>query len=356
MKYKEILFNICLFLLSLLLIFLIGEFALRIYHSAVFEWKNFLEETLDLNRSAYPSTYDPILGWIPKDNFSGTDNVWGTQVTTGENGIRLNDNNMKEIVNTDSIILTIGNSFTFGDEVSNHETWPSYLEKLLGWKVLNGGVFGYGLDQMFIRATNLITQYEPEIVIVSFIPDDILRCKLSVRMGTPKPFFRVRENKLILENTPVPIRTHKLGEMDFWRKYLGYSLVVNFLMKRINQSYWFFGSHYENISTGEDEIEVACQILNQLDQIQSKKHLKIVLLIQYSQHLTPKEKIMIHELKLCTKDKDYKMIDLYEALRKIKKDDSDFYRKLFKNHMTPAGNQWVALQVAKELKKKDLVH
>lgn len=44
-------------------------------------------------------------------------------------------------------ILAVGDSFTFGDEVDALEAWPAQLQALLGRRVLNGGVTGYGLDQ-----------------------------------------------------------------------------------------------------------------------------------------------------------------------------------------------------------------
>ena len=67
-------------------------------------------------------------------------------------------------------ILILGDSFTFGDEVSDNETWPAVLEKIANKKVVNGGVFGYGIDQSFLRMKVLVAKYNPDIVIFSFIP------------------------------------------------------------------------------------------------------------------------------------------------------------------------------------------
>ena len=51
-----------------------------------------------------------------------------------------------------SVILAVGDSFTFGDEVKDDETWPAHLQQLLGRRVLNAGVSGYGFDQIVLRA------------------------------------------------------------------------------------------------------------------------------------------------------------------------------------------------------------
>jgi hypothetical protein len=49
-------------------------------------------------------------------------------------------------------VLVVGDSFTFGDQVSDDETWPACLEATLHRGVDNGGVFGYGAAQALRRA------------------------------------------------------------------------------------------------------------------------------------------------------------------------------------------------------------
>lgn len=44
-----------------------------------------------------------------------------------------------------------GDSFTFGEEVSDEDAWCNRLATLAGLRVLNFGVGGYGTDQAFIR-------------------------------------------------------------------------------------------------------------------------------------------------------------------------------------------------------------
>ena len=96
-------------------------------------------------------------------------------------------------------ILAVGDFFTYGDEASDWETWPAQLEKLTGRKVINGGVFGYGIDQAFLRARRLLSRYRFSTVIFGFIPDDIKRCQMSERYWN-KPYFDFRDGRLTLEN------------------------------------------------------------------------------------------------------------------------------------------------------------
>ncbi|MEO7862022.1 MAG: hypothetical protein ABIU05_16630 [Nitrospirales bacterium] len=51
----------------------------------------------------------------------------------------------------DCRVALVGDSYTFGEEVSYVNSWAVQLEKLLpkGCRVLNFGVLGYGVDQMY---------------------------------------------------------------------------------------------------------------------------------------------------------------------------------------------------------------
>jgi hypothetical protein len=64
----------------------------------------------------------------------------GTTITILEDGIR--SNGRGEVRDATEPILAVGDSFTFGAQVSDWETWPAQLEKLTGGRVINGGVLG----------------------------------------------------------------------------------------------------------------------------------------------------------------------------------------------------------------------
>jgi hypothetical protein len=109
-----------------------------------YRWANFATERVDLLRSAYPVSFDPLLGWIPRPGTSGQDNIWGTEVTILEDGIRANGHSTIGWDHPNGgVILAVGDSFTFGDEVSDSESWPAWLERHSGRAVVNGGVFGW---------------------------------------------------------------------------------------------------------------------------------------------------------------------------------------------------------------------
>jgi hypothetical protein len=46
----------------------------------------------------------------------------------------------------------VGDSFTAGADVAEHESYVAQLEAMLNYPVINGGVGGYGTDQMILAA------------------------------------------------------------------------------------------------------------------------------------------------------------------------------------------------------------
>jgi hypothetical protein len=142
-----------------------------------------------------PASFDPELGWVPKQA------AWGDHITILENGVRSNGDG--EVRGGTEPILAVGDSFTFGSKVADWETWPAQLEKITGRKVVNAGVFAYGIDQSFLRATRL-GRSQFSTVIFSFVPDDIRRCQLSEGWSSQKPYFDFNDGQLTLQNVPIP--------------------------------------------------------------------------------------------------------------------------------------------------------
>ena len=181
--------NRFLALVSVLVTLLILEAGARLwYHEPLFGADNYLVRERDLSTSAYPSQYDEILGWTPEPGFDSERNKWGTRVTIDAQGLRVNGNGEPPLPGLPHV-LAVGDSFTFGDEASNNETWPAALEALTGARVSNGGVFGYGFDQTVLRAERLVPRLAPDILVLSVISSDIPRCELSMRYGRVQALF-----------------------------------------------------------------------------------------------------------------------------------------------------------------------
>ena len=66
------------------------------------------------------------------------------------------------------------------------------------------GSRGSGIDQAALRAEELAPIYAPAIVVLGFIPHDVLRCQMSYWSGNPKPYFDIDSDGLHLHPPPVP--------------------------------------------------------------------------------------------------------------------------------------------------------
>jgi hypothetical protein len=116
-----------------------------------------------------------------------------------DGGTRSNCNG--EVRDASKPILAVGDTFIFGPDVSDWETWPAQLEEFSGIRVINAGVVAYDMDQAFLRARRLLSRYRFSTVIFGFIPDDD---RYSQMWGWVKPYFDFKDGQLTLENVPIP--------------------------------------------------------------------------------------------------------------------------------------------------------
>ena len=101
-----------------------------------------------------------------------------TQVSLNSQGLRDEEVPYQKPVD-ERRILVLGDSVTFGWGVDQHETFSARMEprlqKLTGerWQVVNSGVNGYNTAQeaMYLSIEGL--RYEPDIVIVVFVNNDV---------------------------------------------------------------------------------------------------------------------------------------------------------------------------------------
>ena len=107
-------------------------------------------------------------------------------------------------------ILLLGDSFTFGEAVSDDEMYASLLQHMLPRaEIMNFGVHGYAHDQMLILLREQGIHYKPDIVMLGFISDDMSRNVVDFR-DYAKPHYEVEDGTLELEGTPVPTIEHTL--------------------------------------------------------------------------------------------------------------------------------------------------
>jgi hypothetical protein len=317
-------------LVPLALLLLCGELVLRVRYQALLDFKNARSDYLDVLRSNVPAAHDPELGWIPRPGTTGTENFWHTQVNIDDNGLRRHTRH--DAAAGAAPILVTGDSFAFGEGVDDDATWPARLEAATGRRVFNGGVFGYGVDQIVMRTERLVERLNPGTVIVSFYPGDIQRCEYSCRWAN-KPYFTIENDKLELHNVPVPPPV----PLATWKNYLGYSYLLHVLMLRIDRAWWLETARIQ--AEHSDGDAVAKLLVRRLAKLRDEANRRVLLVGTARAKLTDD---LDRSRTLLTTARDAGMESLLVIVPESMLDDVH-------GHFTPDGNEQIAAAVAARL-------
>jgi hypothetical protein len=293
--------------------------------------------------------YDPLLGWRQRAY------VERPGLTTGELGIRTNNHAVTPLEPRG--VLVVGDSFTAGSDVGNHESYPAQLERLLQRPVINAGVGGYGTDQMVLMAETLLPRLEPSALVVGILDDDINRAALKIYGGAPKPWFDVGDGELVHHNNPVPAPSVRDGAPPLW--WLAYSYLAVWTTERLGIAHlWRPGSY---VLADNDPVAVSCALLARLKQTTDARGipLYVVMLFTGSERITTMD-IRIEKSRplaviACARRLGITAIDLLPELIALARRDMSAYRSLYHligphrdiyGHMTAAGNAFIAHELA----------
>jgi hypothetical protein len=353
-----------------------GELVLRVLFEQGAHFNNIPLRDLKLQFFEKTSQFDPILSWKPKASFKKIEsnllpNPIGRKhfrnaLTTIEDGMRITPNTWNVPLNSKIRILAIGDSFTFGGEVHNEETWPVHLQALTRFKVFNGSFNGFGLDQSLLSLEPLIQQTKPTAVILSLINENIYRTVKTVRMKSftgqpvPKPYFVFQGGRLKLMNVPIEDVGHREVENVF-KDLLGRSVLADFVMSQIAFNYWYGVQWAEDFPrkyfTQEDPVKVSCAILSEFQTLSKQHHFIPIVLGQYywrdTRSKVPQD-VFTQKVLECARMLPIATVDLWKGLEKLRQEDPDEYNTLFfpGHHMTNRGNLWVANQLAPVIEEK----
>lgn len=253
---------------TVLFCLLIGEVALRLFDPSASLWRYPNLATVSPEHDPVESAHmrhDEVLGYEPQGSATGT--LGGQPVSYSAEGFR--NHNLGAPPAEGALILAVGDSFTEGWAVRDDETWPAHLERDIGRRVLNGGVSGYGLDQIVLRAERLAPRFKPRVLVLAFIGDDINRTALASRRWVRKPFFVPVGEALELRNVPVPTTPLHRPFDSAWH-VLGYSYLVNFTMHRLGAHALWDGDLY----TGVDADLVSCRLMERFAALAARQEAK----------------------------------------------------------------------------------
>ncbi|HEX2886155.1 hypothetical protein [Vineibacter terrae] len=335
---------------------LIGELACRAVGSDVERWhlKNFIVHPLRGESRWNMMQPDALLGYVPRAGYSGGTQANHPLMTFDASGLRVNGNPKSGSFDGPPL-LVVGDSYAMGQEVANDQTLSAHLERLLGRRVLNGGVSGYGLDQAVLRAETLVPTLRPDTLIVSFIADDVRRVERRILWGIDKPYFDVVDGKLVQRNVPVPPPAAAMQPLDPVRRVLGYSFLIHSAMIWLDLTHWWLrGQALHADAAHHKGIEVACLLMDRLRAMGHARKLRVLIVAQYTPHawwskLSNGESRVADQVLACGRAHGLEEIDTLPALETAVRTDGVKHYYARGGHMNDAGNRLIAELLARRL-------
>ena len=352
MAWREAWIGLGLVLFSIAFGLVVAELAVRTFSSDAmrWEWRNFLTDQ-GRWRMVQP---DPQLGYVPRPGYSSSDHGGGRNVlvTFDEHGLRSHRRNDPQPTNIAPPILVVGDSYAMGEEVHDDETFPAHLQKILDQRVLNGGVLGYGIDQMVLRAEALVQRFRPGIVVMSFIADDVRRVNWQMLWGINKPYFDIADGELVVRGVPVPPPIDAMKPIDAVRAVLGYSFLADVSMRRLGlEDYWLRGYHEK---AHDNDEKVSCLLIDRLRQFGRTHGADVLLVAQYTPHAWLHESTLrfesdiIDKVLACADASGLHTLDTRQAFQTAVR-EGGVYNYYINRHMTDAGNRLTAELIANRL-------
>jgi len=345
-RARRALAPVALALISTAICLLALEVGLRIRRGAGLGADPDPTRAVRMHGAMYPTRYDPELGYTPAP---GVHEVSGARATIDARGLRENGNPPPA---EQPSVLALGDSFTFGDEVDDRSTWPAALERRLGRRVWNGGVFGYGLDQVALRAEQLSAELAPAVLVVKVIPDDVTRCEYAYRFAH-KPWFDLDDGALALRNVPVPRPEEPAPGDSAWRRALSHSFLTDFALRRLDPLGWPLRGA---VRVQRDGPAVAAALVERLAEQSARQSQRLLLVAGWHPGARGE---LLDPLRERARALDLEVVELEPVLvREIEAHGGDWTRLFHAaaafggvaGHMTPLANEQVAAVLAERLR------
>jgi hypothetical protein len=285
-RSSEIFTGVVLFIVSTLIVMGICEALLRValfsdtflmpqlrhswrYADSSFEdasWKlEFLFNAAD--KAQRVGHIDPELGWAIEKN--------------PDNPLGLVSDTPYKVEDIERPVLFYGDSFVAGASPVPDRI-PQVMDRLLPERsVLNYGVGGYGVDQIYLRYAETVGGFRNPVVLVGILTSDLDRSILGMRTGQ-KPYFDIRGGQLIRQNLPILPTTQ-----DYIDRYPPEikSYFIRLVMFRLRP--WlpegWFDLLYGFSEKHQRKLDVNSMVLQALKKDASERGLPLGVVIFYSQ-------------------------------------------------------------------------
>ncbi|MBS0547172.1 MAG: hypothetical protein JSR24_05440 [Proteobacteria bacterium] len=241
-------------------------------------WPNLVLLEADQHRKPCMFVHDDKLGYVPEPDCKGPEHSHDAQ------GLRLMPPAPADTPDR-PLLLAVGDSYTYSDEVKNDETWPAYLQGMLHRRIANGGVPGYGLDQSILRGEQLAAKLHPDVMLLGFIADDLQRDEMGRLYGSEKPYFDIADGKLVLRHEPAFDKPVSWATLPFWQRWFGWSMLVDKYMRHFGHYSQWFWQDEQALPAGSGE-RLACLMMQRVAAI----GVPTLVVAQYRPHLWTEDK------------------------------------------------------------------
>ena len=331
---------------SMLFTLLVVELGARLMRGPewFWTWQNLVlveRTTADTRNGRF--AYDAELGFIPTPNFRSAD------INHDALGYRIGPP-LSQDEAAKPPVVALGDSYTYGDEVADGESWPAQLQKILRRPVVNAGVTGYGIDQTVLRAESAVAGLKPAAMVIGFIPDDLRRAEMRRVWGTEKPYFTLEGSALKLHDVPVPPSPAPRDTLDGAQWIFGYSVAVDTVLRHKGWQYEWAVDHERVLPRGEGE-RIACALMQRLAGLARSAQVPALIVAQYDPYswqdaaFREEQRRIAAVVLKCATDAGLATVDSFAAYDKAIA-ASGLHALYLTHHPGPVGTRLIAEQVA----------
>jgi hypothetical protein len=190
---KGILFRFLTVIISLAIVALLSEVALRLFAPGL---------GTAVNEKSRVCRFDHDLGWAPRENIT-----WGGRgylVHQNQFGLRAPDDMQLKKTSGRKRVLVLGDSYVWGVGASQEELFTAPEVSRTDDELINGGVSGYGTDQEYLFYLREGQKFDVDQVVVAFtLYNDVANNLASRQYSYLKPYFTLNDGQLVLHNDHV---------------------------------------------------------------------------------------------------------------------------------------------------------
>ena len=263
---KAILFRFIAIVISLVIVALFAEVAVRLFGPRPVE-----DEKYRFCR------FDHELGWAPLENVTYAEK--GVLVHQNQFGLRAPDDIQLKNTSGRKRVLLLGDSYVWGFGATQEELFTARQVYGTDDELINGGVSGYGTDQEYLFYLREGQKFEVDEVVLAFtLYNDVANNLNSKQYSYLKPYFTLDAGQLVLHNDHVRDSIVKRFGRTLRRKSRLYDLCndgVHALIQTLKRKH---PSDTDAVVSEADRkgIELTLAILKKLKDAVEANHAKLV--------------------------------------------------------------------------------